>query len=126
MSPNFIGEARELYRKGDLEGAIGKYQLFLQTHPNSPDSYAGITRVFLKQKKIEQAASTVAEGLTKSDSPRLHVALGEVLFRQGKISEAEQEWVKVIQAGSPDARAYLGVARVRDAIAMYKTGKKLI
>ena len=123
---NALGEARELYRKGDFEGAIGKYQLFLQEHAGSPDAYAGIARVYLKQKKLDLAAVTVAQGLTQSDAPRLHVALGEVLFRQGKIPEAEQEWVKVIQIGVPDARAYLGLARVRDAIAMYKTAEKLI
>jgi predicted aspartyl protease len=56
----------------------------------------------------------------------MHVARAEVWFRQGKISEAEAEWVKVINSGYPDARAYLGVARVRDAIAMYKTAKTMI
>jgi hypothetical protein len=54
------------------------------------------------------------------------VALGEVQFRQGKISEAEQEWVKVINSGHMDARAFLGLARVSDAVAMYQRGKTMI
>jgi tetratricopeptide (TPR) repeat protein len=124
---NFILEARELYRQGDFDGAIGKYQSLLQVRPGSPDAYAGMCRVYLKQRKIDLAASTVNDGLALShDSPRLHVALGEVLFRQGKINEAELEWVKVIQSGYPDARAYMGLARVRNSLAMYKSEKKFI
>src|SRR5436309_1728516 len=95
-STNYLGEARELYRKGDFDGAIEKYQSFLQVRPGSPDAYAGMCRVYLKQRKLGLAASTVNDGLALShESPRLHVALGEVLFRQGKINEAELEWVKV-------------------------------
>ena len=127
LPTNYISEARELYRKGDLTGALGKYQSMLQEHPGSPDAYAGISRVYMKQKKVDLAAAAVNDGLAVShDSPRLHVALGEVLFRQGKISEAEVEWVKVIQAGYLDARAYMGLAKVRNALAMYKTEKRMI
>jgi hypothetical protein len=100
--------------------------LFLQTQPGSPDAYAGIARAYLKAKRIDDAAAAVAEGLSHHDSPRLRVAEGFVLFRQGKITEAEQEWVKVINGGGREPRAYLGLARVRMAIAMYKSAKKML
>jgi len=48
----------------------------------------------------------------------------EVLFRQGKIDQAELEWAKAINAGFPEARAYLGLARVRNARAMYKSAER--
>lgn len=54
------------------------------------------------------------------------MAIGEVLFRQGRIDAAECEWVNVINSGHPDARSYLGLSRVRNALAMYKTGKRMI
>jgi len=123
---NPLGEAKSLYRKRDFNGALAKYQEVLREQPKSPDAYAGLVRVYLKQKNLEEAARTAEQGLAQSDSPRIRVAHGEVLFRQGKITDAEKEWVDVIKAGSAEPRAYLGLARVRDAIAMYKTAKKMI
>ena len=123
---NPIGAARVLYRKGDFNGAIAKYEEVLLQRPRSPDSYAGLVRVYLKQKDVEQAAQAAEKGLAQIDSPRLRVARAEVWFRQGRITEAEKEWVDVINSGFPEARAYLGLARVRDAIAMYKSAKKMI
>jgi tetratricopeptide (TPR) repeat protein len=126
VATNVLGEARVLYRKGDFDGAIGKYQEFLKDHPGSPDAYAGIVRAQLKQRNVELAAHAAEQGLAQSNSPRIHVARGEVWFRQGKIPEAEKEWVDIINSGYPEARAYLGLARVRHAIAMYKAEKKMI
>jgi tetratricopeptide (TPR) repeat protein len=123
---NPLGEARTFYRKGDFEQAIAKYQEVLKNNPKSPDAYAGLVRVYLKQKKVDEAAQMAELGLTHSDSPRIRVARAEVWFRQGRITDAENEWVKVINSGYPEARAYLGVARVRNALAMYKTGRAMI
>ncbi len=114
------------YRKGNFESAITKYQDFLKDNPKSPDAFAGLIRVYLKQRDIDLAQKTLDQGLAVTDSPRLHVARGEVLFRQGKISDAEAEWVKIVNSGHPEARAYLGLARVRNSIAMYKSAKKMI
>jgi tetratricopeptide (TPR) repeat protein len=124
--PNALGEANALYRKGDFEGAIAKYQAILQQKPKSPDAYAGLIRVYLKQKNVDLAAHTADQALALSDAPRIRVAHAEVLFRQGNIEMAEKEWVAVINSGAPEARAYLGLARVRRAIAMYKSAEKMI
>jgi TonB family protein len=121
-----LREAKEFYRKGDFDHAIQKYQQLLQERPNSPEVYAGLTRVYLKKKDVKQASDTITKGLQVADSPVVRVALGEVYFRQGKISAAEQEWVNVIKSGHGDARAYLGLARVRWAISMYKSGWAMI
>ncbi len=127
LLPNPVGEALSLYRKGSFSAAIEKYQHILQDNPKSPDAYTGLTRIYLKQGNVSLAADTVTKGLlAATNSSGLHVALGEVYFRQGKIAEAEQEWVNVINSGRGDARAYLGLARVRNAISMYGKGKTLI
>jgi tetratricopeptide (TPR) repeat protein len=125
-SANPIGEAHVFYRKGDFDHALAKYQEFLQVHPRSPDAYAGMVRVYLKEKRLDDAVQTVENGLKQTDSPRLHVAQAEVWFRQGRITDAETEWAKVINSGYPEARAYLGLARVRDAIGNYLSAKKMI
>jgi tetratricopeptide (TPR) repeat protein len=125
-APDVLAEASTLYRKGNLTGATEKYQQALLADPKSADAYAGLSRVYLKQGNVDLASETVTKGKVVSDSPALHVALGEVYFRQGKITEAEQEWVNVVNTGHLEARAFLGVARVRNALSMYKKGKAMI
>ncbi len=124
--PDSLSEAISLYRKGNYSAAAEKYQQVLQESPHSPDAYAGLVRIYLKQGNVSLASETANQGLALSNSPRLRVAQGEVYFRQGKIPEAEQEWVNVINSGHLEPRAYLGLARVRDAISMHKKGKDMI
>ncbi len=126
LAANPVGDARALYRRGKFEDALAKYREILKDSPKSPDAWAGMIRVYLKQKNVELAAQTAEQGLAQSDSPRVRTARAEVWFRQGRISDAESEWVKVINSGYAEARAYLGIARVRDALAMYKTAKTMI
>jgi tetratricopeptide (TPR) repeat protein len=121
-----LRDARSLYSKGDFDAALAKYQEILKTHPQSPDAYAGEVRVYLKQKKVDLAAQTADQAVAQSNHGRIRVARGEVWFRQGKIFEAEKEWVEVANSGYPEARAFLGLARVRNALAMYKSAKKMI
>lgn len=102
-----------LDRKGNFEAAITKYQQYLQEKPKSPDAYAGLTRCYLKKKDVAQAYDVVQKGLQVADGWSVRVALGEVYFRQGKIPDAEKEWVQVINSGHQAARAYMGIARVR-------------
>ena len=125
-SPDPLGEANVLFRKGHFEAALQKYQELLQGQPKSPDAYAGMIRVYLKMKNAQLAYETATKGLEVADAAPLRVALGEVYFRQGKIHEAEQEWIKVINSGHQDARAYLGLARIRWALSMYKSGRGMI
>lgn len=124
--PNPLGQAKALYRKGDFDGAVAKYYEVLDENPKSPNAFAGLIHVYLKQKKVDQAAETADQALALSNGPTIRVAHAEVLFRQGKIDLAEKEWVAIINSGAPEARAYLGLARVRRAIANYKSAKTLI
>lgn len=124
--PNPLGDAWGLVGKGEFDAAIEKYQAFLKDNPTSPDAYAGLTRVYLKKREIQLAYETVTKALQLTDAWPVHVALGEVYFRQGKIPEAEKEWIGVIKAGYRAPRAYLGLARVRWALSMNKSAKTLI
>ncbi len=123
---NPLGEAGILYSHGNFPDAIAKYEGYVRQYPQSPDGYAGLVRVYLRQKNVEQAVQIAEKGIAQSDSPRMRSARAEVWFRQGKIPEAEKEWVEIVNSGRPEARAYLGLARIRNAIAMYKTAKVMI
>ena len=121
-----LDEALALYRKGSLPAAVERYQKILAGNPKSPDGYAWLARTYLKQGDVARAAETIEKGLTLADDPKLHVAQGEVLFRQGKISDGEHEWVMVINAHLPEPRAFLGMFRVRWCMSLYKQAKTMI
>jgi Tfp pilus assembly protein PilF len=121
-----LDEAMALARKEDFDAAIRKYQEALQENPKLPDAYAGLARCYLKKKDVTQAYETVTKGLQVADSWPVRVSLGEVYFRQGKISEAEKEWAGVINSGHASARAYFGIARVRWAIENNKQAKAMV
>jgi predicted aspartyl protease len=123
---DILGEALVLARKGDCAAAIKKYRQLLEENPKSPDAYAGLTRCYMKEKDVALAYETVTKGLQVADSATVRVALGEVYFRQGKIPEAEKDWVDVINSRYQVARAYLDLARMRRSIMMNKSAKALI
>lgn len=121
-----LGEAIALARKGDCDAAIKKYQQVLQEKPKSPDAYAGMARCYLRDGDIDEAYETTTKGMQVADGVPVREALGEVYFRQGKIPEAEKEWVGIINSGRKSARAYYGLARARRAIEMNKSAKAMI
>ncbi len=121
-----LAEAGRLYYQGQFDAAIQKYQQIVSDKPNSSAAYAGLTRVYLKQKNVQQANETILKGVQAADGPAVRVALGEVYFRQGKIPEAEREWVNVINSGHAEARAYLGLTRVDYALSLYKKAKAML
>jgi tetratricopeptide (TPR) repeat protein len=125
-APSALVEAIDFYRKGDFDHALAKFQDYLKDHPQSPDAYVGVVHVCLKEKKVDLAALAAEQGMAHTNSPRMRVARAEVWFRQGRIGEAEKEWVDVINSRFPEPRAYLGLARVREAIGNYMSAKKMI
>jgi tetratricopeptide (TPR) repeat protein len=120
-------EARSLYRKGSFDQAVGKFNEALKADPGSGESYAGIIRCFLKQDRVRDADDTLQKGLLATPgNPDFKVAQGEVLFRQGEIPEAGTLFSEVMVLVPPNARAFLGGARVAEASAMYAREHVLI
>ena len=118
--------AKVHYSRGEFGEAIRGFSDILDKNPKSPDAYAGLTRVYLKQKNVAQAYAIASRGVNETDAPAVHVALGEVYFRQGRILEAAQEWASVINNGYPIARAYWGLSRERSANSFYAQAQELL
>jgi tetratricopeptide (TPR) repeat protein len=130
-----LSDAQTLYRKGSFDQALARYNEILKFDPNSGDAYAGIIRCYLKQEKVRDADEALRKGLHADPGrPDLKVAEGELLFRQGEIPEAGKLFDEVITAppslaqpnAPPNARAYLGAARVAAASAMYARAHVLL
>lgn len=122
-----LKEADEQFRKGAFDKAITQYNHILKSGMLTAEAYAGIVRCYLKQENLGDAAETMEKGLqAKPVDPGLKVAQAEVLFRQGKIPDAERILVQVINAGGAPARAYLGLARISAASGLYARAHRLI
>jgi tetratricopeptide (TPR) repeat protein len=99
----------------------------LKSDPQSGGAYAGVVLCYLKQDNLHNAAEWLAKGLqANSSDPRLKEAQGELLFRQGNIPEAEHIFVQLINSGKAPARAYLGLAEVSSAAALYAREHRLV
>lgn len=123
-----LRDALDLYRKGSFDQALARYNDILKADPHSGEAYAGIIRCYLKQEKIREADDALQKGLQSNPgNGELKVAEGELLFRQGEIPEAGKLFDAVIATPPdpvhpntpPNARAYLGAARVAEANVMY-------
>ena len=87
-------------------------------------AYAGLTRVYLRQKRTTDAYAAVNKAIELAPkSPDVHVALAEVYYRQGKIIEADRELVTVVNSGARTARAYLDLARIAETASYYARAK---
>ena len=120
-------EAVALYRTGQFDKAVAKYQSLIAANPTLGDAYAGLARCLLKQQKISEAFAAASKGVSEApDSPATHSALGEVLFRKGAMHEANVEWVTAANSPKSDARAFLGIARIETAMSLYAKAKTSI
>jgi tetratricopeptide (TPR) repeat protein len=123
-----LAGAQMLYRTGRFDEAIAAYEAILpRGGANAAAAYAGLARVYLKEKRPAEAYDAAMKGvaLTPGRAPAV-VALGEVYFRQGKLAEAEQMFLKPLLACNLDARAYLGLTRLYRVTLNFKRAKKNI
>jgi hypothetical protein len=121
-----LQDAQHLYRTGKFDAAVQAYTP-LETGPQAALAYTGLTRVYLRMKNPKDAYAAASKAAELApNSPDVKVAMGESYFRQGKIPEAEGEFVAVINGGAENARAYLGLARVSRTLSLHRREKQMI
>jgi len=127
--PAPLAEALHFYRTGKYEAAIERYNAVIKANADatSASAYAGLSRVYLKQKKPADAFTAAAKAVELAPSlATAHSALGETYFRQGKLAEAEKEFLTPLRANNQDARAYFGLTHIYWATSNYKRAKDFI
>jgi tetratricopeptide (TPR) repeat protein len=127
LSPALL-HARDLYRGGNFPAAIAEYNaLIAGGGADVAGAYAGLARVYLKQKNPAAAYSAAQKAVELG--PHLaaaHSALGEVYFRQGKLVDAEREFQIPLKENIADARIFLGLSRISRATSNYRTSKSTL
>jgi tetratricopeptide (TPR) repeat protein len=122
-----LDAANQLYRGGKLAAAAEAFKGITSSDPESALAYVGLARVYLALKKPDEAEAAASKAAKlRPDLDAVHVALGEVYFRQGKMAEAENEFTPLAKADSKEARAYLGLSRLYYAASYYRHAKIMI
>ena len=124
LSPE-LAAALELYRSEKFDEAIAAYNAILPAGGSeAAAAYAGLARVYLEKENIMEAynAAQKAVALTPDRAPAI-VALGEVYFRQGKLTEAQSAFSKPLRACDLDARAFLGLSMLYAVSLNWKRAK---
>ena len=120
-----LAAALKLYRTGKFDEAIAAYNAIAPAGGSeAAAAYSGLARVYLQRKDPADAytAALKAVALTPDRAPAI-VAMGEVHYRQGKIPEAELDFLRPLQVCNLDARAYLGLNRIYRATLNWKRAK---
>jgi predicted aspartyl protease len=114
-------------RKQFAEASMAFNQVGQSGNADSARAFAWLARTELKLEKISEAEVAAQKALALIPTlPTGHSALGEVYFRQGKIPDAEKEFLTPLKGGIPDPRAYLGEARICWITSNQKRAKQLI
>ena len=125
LSP--LAQGQQLYRVGKFEAASEQYNSIIKQGVDAGPAYAGLARVYLKQRKIGEAHAAAQKAVELAPQlPTAHVALAEVYFRQGRFPETEHELLPLMQSKSPDPRALLLLSRVYRAASYYARAKMLV
>jgi hypothetical protein len=127
--PSPLSEALHLYRTGKYEVAIEQYNSIIKTNSEATtaSAYAGLARVYLKQKKPVDAYTAAAKAVELAPAlATAHSALGEVYFRQGRLAEAQTEFLKPLRANNQDPRSYFGLHHLALVTSNYKKAKDFI
>jgi len=119
-----LDRANQLFRDGKFPAAAEAFKGITSSDPESALAYVGLARVYLALKQPDEAATAASKAAKlKPDLDAVHVALGEVYFRQGKMADAENEFTPLVKANTKEARAYLGLSRLYHAASYYRHAK---
>ncbi|HYL93206.1 MAG TPA: aspartyl protease family protein [Alphaproteobacteria bacterium] len=122
-----LAAAHQDLLNGKYDDALAKYKTVVAQDGKSGEGRAGLVRTYLKRGEIDLALEAASKAVADlPDSVPVHAALGEVYFRQAKMGEAEQEFLRAINTPKPDARAYLGLAILYDAYSMHASARKML
>jgi tetratricopeptide (TPR) repeat protein len=119
-----LEEAEQLCRMGKCNEAIERYNAIIRSGTDTAAAYAGLARAYLKLKKPSDAYLSAQKAIEHDASlGTAHSALGEVYFRQGKLHEAQTEFLTALKLGPADAQTYFDLARFDRATYDFKKAK---
>jgi len=122
-----LDRAQQLYLHGQFDEAIEEYNSIVRDGKDAAAAYAGMARGYLKLKRPDDAYAAASKAVELDPAlATAHSALGEVYLRQGKLYEAQTEFLTPFKLGQQDPRSYLGLERLYRASFNFKRAKVAI
>lgn len=104
--------AERLFNQGDFRAAAAAFQKIIDQAP-SPEAYAGLIQSLRKLDDVDAAEEQSHKALQKfPQSAAALAADGDVRFRRGLLTEAEDQYAAALKRDEKCARAWLGMARI--------------
>jgi tetratricopeptide (TPR) repeat protein len=117
MPEQSLASARQLYRRGDFPAAAIAFRRIIASAP-SPEAYAGLAQTLLRQDDVAAADEASRAALQVFPASALAVATrADVLFRRGRIAEAQSQYAAALRLDDQCARAWLGRGKVEAVLA---------
>lgn len=126
-TPDTLLAAQIAQNAGDPNIAEQEYRKVLAKAPENSQAIAGLTQLYIQQKKYAKAEPLVRAALARDpDDPTLNAQLAAILGAQGKLAEAVTSLQKLHQfhphnpsVGAMLADAYLQSGHLNKAAALY-------
>ena len=123
----WLEQAEQLCDIGKCNEAVEQYNAIIRSGTNTAAAYAGLARAYLKLSKLNDAYLAAQKAVERDTSLGIgHSALGEVYFRQGRLAEAQTEFLTALKLGQADAQTYLDLARFYRATYDFRKSKLTI
>jgi tetratricopeptide (TPR) repeat protein len=117
-------QARAAWRDYDYATAERLYRSALANDPNSGDANAGLVRTLIESKKLPEAQRAMDTALrVASTSAAVQAADGDLLFRQGKIEQAETAYRASLAIDDKLARGWYGLSRIELLNSYYRSAR---
>lgn len=109
---DLYAQAKAAQAKGDLNGAIHKYEEILKVEPALGAAYNNLGALYFRQRDYAKAATILEQGLKVDPSMNSATALlGISLFEMGDLKRAAPRLEAAVRANPQDANARLYLAK---------------
>ena len=122
-----LKSAQALLHKGKYLEAAKAFQALVDQEPSSADARAGLMRSLLNVRRFPEALSAGEKAVAALPSSALvRATFGDVNFRMGQMSEAEQAWEASLRLDPNSARGLYGMYRLYNMLFMFKHAKEAV
>ncbi|MDR4483501.1 MAG: tetratricopeptide repeat protein [Nitrospirales bacterium] len=117
---------RSLLVEKDFEKGIEELKKSLELDPDNEQVYVDLARAYLAFKKPEDADAILDQGLTrKANSTVLNLAKGDLYLLQGKNTEAEVQYQRVLELDPKNDGLYVKLASYYQATQKWKESEEV-
>ncbi len=99
------------------------FRLSIQVQPDTVLAYTGLSYIFIRQNRTDEALQILQQGLQIRSSEQLHGNLGNILFNKGDYVGAAASFEAAVSPNSGNPKSHLAWANLADTL-LWIPGRK--